>query len=130
MAERVPISEKVRGEDLRRLIERESEEPVTVLIELELPEPEIKTREIVRDGVSMHIPVEVVRPTGEQQRGRERLITQGRKLLSGRVISPPNWLESAGAFVATATPQRLVEIAASPVVKAIWPNRELRNYVF
>ena len=131
MAERTPISEKVRGEHLRRLIDGKSEEPVTVLIELALPEPEIKTREIIRDGVSMRMPVEVVGPPEGRQREKERLITEGRKLLAGRVVSPPNWLESAGVFVATAAPQRLIEIAASPVVRAIWPNRELgKNFAF
>jgi hypothetical protein len=127
MAEHPIISEKVRGEYLRGLFGRRSEEPVTVLIELALPEPEVKTREITRGGVSMHLPVEVLRQPDERRR-KEQLIKEGHKLLAGRVVSPPNWLESAGVFVVTATPQRLNEIAASPVVKAIWPNRELRNY--
>ena len=127
MTDRKPISEKVRSEHLRRLIDCKSDEPVTVLIELALPAPEIKTREIIRDGVSLRIPMEVIRLPEGPQREKERLITEGRKLLAGRVVSPPNWLESAGAFVATANPRLLIEIAASPLVKAIWPNRELRK---
>jgi hypothetical protein len=128
--DRPPISQKVRGEHLRRLIDGDSQEPVTVLIELALPEHSVGTREVVRDGVSLRVPETVVPLSEGARRERERLITEGRALLAGRAVSPPNWLDSAGAFVVTANPQLLGEIAASPVVRAIWPNRESRNSAF
>lgn len=123
------MGDKLRGKELQSLVSSGSDEPVTVLIELDLPHPEVETRSITRGGISLQIPA-AVRPLSRSAQGeKERLIAEGQRLLADHLHAAPRWLEAAGAFVATASPRLLLGIAASPVVKAIWPNRELHSPV-
>lgn len=121
--ERDPLAAKIPNEALHRLATQESGEPVSVLIQLDLPPQELEfTRGNYQDN---YVPFRVKPESPDQGEQAEVKIRAANEFLTELLGSPPHWLKSARAFVATVSPEQLRAIAGSPLVKEVHPNRSL-----
>lgn len=119
--------DKIRNAELRRLAAEDSDEPVSVLIELNLPQRRVTVSKVNQGGVTINVPTCVEPETLKEREQAERRIAEASSFLTELLGTSPRWLRSAGTFVARVTPEQLRTIAGSPMVKAIWLNRELRT---
>jgi hypothetical protein len=111
---------------LQHLVTEDSQEPISVLIELALPEVKVESKKLARQGVEIRIPSHVIPWSEEDLNASEQVYNEAKELLKEQLGTVPRWLEAAGVFVAMATPRQLRRIAKSSAIKAIWPNRDLR----
>jgi hypothetical protein len=116
---------KIKSEELTRLVDLGSDDPISVLIELDDP---AQTRiEVERSGgKDGAFRVRRVVPDASEPEHTQS-IKEVRQVLEEISETSPRWLESSQIFVARITPRNLRVIADLPYVKAIWPNRELRT---
>ena len=119
--------DKLKDRELRRLAASASDEPVSVLVELDLPDPQIELKEtgIMHGGIPLRAP-SVSRHVRAGETNSEH-VSQASALLHKNLNATPRWIDSAGAFVVTAPANQIARIAESPLIRAIWPNRELRS---
>jgi hypothetical protein len=118
------LTERIPDPDLRRLAEEGSEQPVSVIIELAVPDTQV---EYAREGGPEGRPHAVrVTPMSGRERDRlERTATAAKKFLEDSIGEQPVFLPSARSFVATVTGKDLAEIARQSFTKRIARNRTL-----
>ncbi len=114
---------KIKDDELRRIVAEDSNEQVGVIIELDLPHPQVKVGQVNRGGVIINIPLAVSPYSEEEEDAIEKRIAEAREFLEETLTSPPRWLRAAHSFVARVTPEQIRTIATKPFIKAIWPNR-------
>jgi hypothetical protein len=122
---------KIASDELNHLIELGSNDPVGVLIELDLPEEvfvEVERRLAADQVGSGAVRFRRTVPKASEQQERTESINKVRQLLEEMSGVSPRWLGSSQTFVARVSPRQLRDIADLPDVKAIWPNRELRPF--
>jgi hypothetical protein len=120
------ISGRIPDPALRQRAIEGSEEPVSVLIELALPEQGIEYEEKQRHGESPR-PLRVASPTKREQKEIERTTAEAKRFLEELLDESPVYFHSAQGFAATVTGRQLREIASRPFIKSIAPNRRLRS---
>lgn len=124
MGSREFLAAKVSDPDLRRAIEIGREERVSVLIEIEIPMPEIRRLPPTRENGVGRGRFVAVEPT-DRALVRQQT-SEAAAFLEGILKDRPKLLRAASAFVVRATGRQLGEIVTSPLVRAISPNRPLR----
>lgn len=120
--------QKIANRELRQFAAANTAEPVSVLIEIDLPSPVVSVARTENGELSLRgarIRSDVSAADLQVAEGRIRQATEFLEKLLGK---SPRWLPGAHSFAARVTPQQLRAIASSPTVKAIWPNRELRAH--
>jgi hypothetical protein len=117
------LAAKVTDPALLAALAGDEDQPLSVLIELDVP----TTRVGLRDdpGSGRRVPAEVLVPTPEQQAEIDHRTAEAERFLQEVLGGSPVWLGAANAFVAAPTGRQLREIASSRLVKAIHPNRRL-----
>jgi len=117
------LAAKVTDPALLAALAGDEDQPLSVLIELDVP----ATRVGLRDdpGSGRRVPAEVLVPTPEQQAEIDHRTAEAERFLQEVLGGSPVWLGAANAFVAAPTGRQLREIASSRLVKAIHPNRRL-----
>jgi hypothetical protein len=120
-----PLVERIPDARLRELAEKGSDEPVSVIIELDVPELQVEA-ERIEDGPDFSPRRVVPTPPGNGE-VVEEAASDARQFLERLVGKPPVYLRSARAFVATVNGRQLREIAARPFTKRIEPNRQLKR---
>jgi hypothetical protein len=113
--------------DLRQWVTSEEAGPTSVLVQPDLPRRQIRVESSTRGGVPVTIPRGVVQQSPEEEQTEERVVAETRELLESVLGTTPTWLASARTFVVQGNSAQLRQIAASPLVKRIWPNRDLRR---
>lgn len=117
---------KIASDELREIISGDSAEPISVLIQPELPERTFEVTHIVRGGVEITVPSGPASSPARDQVEVAARVAETKGFLEDVLGASPLWLASSRTFVARATPAQLRTIADSPMIEAIWPNRELR----
>lgn len=117
--------EKLGSPDLRELARTGSPDTVSVIIELDVPVPQVEFGKLVRQGLEVLVPTRIAPEDDEQRRESERKEGEAVVLLDRALKSKPHFIRAANAFVATVDGQELRRIARSPLFKAIRPNRKL-----
>jgi hypothetical protein len=116
------IDQVIGDEALRRLARQRSTEVVPVLIEVDEPsapaEIELGRRRETVTGRTTSIPVTV--PT------QAAATAEAVRVLTDVFGRTPPYLRAAHAFVSRATGAQLAALAASPLVRAISPDRHVR----
>jgi hypothetical protein len=108
------------------LLEQAKEHPqaeVTVLVELDLPERHVEFEQRQIGGATVAFPKRVAAALPEEEERNAQIIEETRDFLNASVGEEPHWLQSARAFVVTATGSELLSLAGFPYIKAIHPNR-------
>ncbi len=114
------ILSKLKSQPLRDAVILDRTERLSVLVELDVPMPEIdfgpksKTGQFRPKGIEQHAGEDV-----------EACRTRAAELLREVLGSVPRYSRSAAAFFVEATGAQLSRIAESPDVKAIHPNRDI-----
>jgi hypothetical protein len=117
------LARKVADPALLAVAESDAQEQVPVLIQVDVPTARVEMRQDPRTG--RRIFVDVVTPKPEEQEAIEEQIAQAGVFLQQLLGSQPVWIGAAKAFIATVSGRQLREIARSPLIKAITPNRRL-----
>ena len=118
-----PLAEKIPDSALLQHALESSDEPVSVIIELDVPDPQVEYADVDRQGVDVKVPFRVASATARDDKRLERVASDARKFLDELLSEPPVYLRSARAFIATANGAELDEIARRPFTKRIEPNR-------
>lgn len=126
MASSIQHTEKIKDDNLRRLASEGADEPVGVLIELEIPSRHVSVQRMSRSGTTFSAPKSVELPSSEETEGIDKKVRQARVFLEGVLDTEPHWLQASGSFSARVLPDQLTQIAANPLIRAIWANRRLR----
>jgi hypothetical protein len=117
------LAAKVTDPALLAAVAGDEDQPLSVLIELDVPAARVGFRD--DPGSGRRVPAEVLVPTPEQQAEIDHRTAEAERFLQEVLGGPPVWLGAANAFVAAPTGRQLREIASSRLVKAIHPNRRL-----
>jgi hypothetical protein len=117
------LAAKVTDPALLAAVAGDEDQPLSVLIELDVPAPRVGFRD--DPGSGRRVPAEVLVPTPEQQAEIDHRTAEAERFLQEVLGGSPVWLGAANAFVAAPTGRQLREIASSRLVKAIHPNRRL-----
>ncbi len=125
MGQVAPPIRKIQGNELRQLVEERTGEAASVIIQLELSPRAVESSGAERGGAGLRRALVVAPETSEERREVRRRASQTKRFLTKVLGDEPLWLQSARAFVAKASGEQLREIAESPLVKAIHPNRRL-----
>jgi hypothetical protein len=117
------VLEKIQSNDLRAAVAREAEAPRTVIVELDLPMPKLRTvapgnRHGTGRACFSFAPAETGPEIGARIADSSRHIAE----IIGR--PPETFLESSASFVVEATGSQIGQIAEMPAVSAIWPNTQ------
>lgn len=115
---------KIRNADLRHFMASEQAEPVSVLIEVEAPDPVVELSRPF-SGNGMNYQPQTVQKITEPKENGQPAIEQLRSLLEAMHL-PYHFLQGARAFVASPTPEQLRCITASPFVRSVAPNHRQR----
>jgi hypothetical protein len=115
------LAERIPDEGLRELAEKGSDDPVSVIIELAVPDQHIEYERKPGDPRSMPKRVVVADDGGTVEKTAE----EARAFLEQLLSDPPVYLRSARAFVATVRGPELREIAKRPFTKRVEPNQRL-----
>ena len=119
------LAEKIPDSALRQHALESSDEPVSVIIELAVPDPQVQYRHVERDGEDRSVPFRVEPETSEEREELEAVATDAKTFLEELLAEPPVYLRAPRVFIATATGHQLEEIARSAFTKRIEPNRSL-----
>jgi hypothetical protein len=122
VAEPDPLAEKIPDPELLSRVRESSDEPVSIIVELAVPEAQVEYATVDRPG-EMKLPVRVVPTSAEEDKQLEQMASEAKEFLDRLLDDPPVYLRSARAFIATATGRELEEIARRPFTKRIEPNR-------
>lgn len=106
-------------------IARGGGELLTLLVEVELPEPRVKLRVDRRGGRRRMAPMGFHAESSTESEDRRRVVDETRAHLEAVVGEPPKWLASAHTFIVRAEPSRVLELAACDHVRAVRLSREL-----
>lgn len=120
------LIERIPDASLRALVAGSSADPVSVIIELAVPDSQVEyatTKRYAPGGVA---PARIAPMSKEERAQLARTTSHAKKLLDRVLAEPPVYLPSARAFVATAAGQEIGEIARLPFTKRIVLNRRLR----
>lgn len=110
-------------DDLVELVREQRKQPVSVIIELEVPRPRVDIRREDADPAGR--PWRVT--SSDQDRMKtQQVVERAREFLADFMDQPPVWLSASHAFVVDAAPDQLATIAASPLVRRISWNRVRR----
>ncbi len=124
MQDRFP-SEKIPDKKFLEFACTDSDKMVSVIIEIDLPEPTVEFREVRGQGRTTHVPVRVTPETPDERDEVDRKTAESKKFLEATLGTSAKWLRSAHAFVATARPAQIREIARFPLTKVIRASRIL-----
>src|SRR5262245_15292839 len=118
--------EKVKDAALREQVLKGSDEPVSVILEVDLPAQQVKvsSREDRLRGVNP-LGHAVLPETPARQRANADRITRMSKHIETVIGTSPRWLAAARAFTFRATPEQLRDIAAFELTRAVRLNRRL-----
>jgi hypothetical protein len=117
------LAAKVTDPALLAAVAGDEDQPLSVLIELDVPATQVGLRD--DPGSGRRVPAEVLVPTPEQQAEIDHRTAEAARFLREVLGGSPVWLGAANAFAAAPTGRQLREIASSRLVKAIHPNRRL-----
>ena len=117
---------KLPNEDLRRVAVEGGDDAVDVIVELDLPSQRVEFRKRDHEHSHAFLPSRIADELSEQRDLIEDRIARTRKFLTAILGQEPCFLSTARAFVVRATGEQLRQIASSPLVKAVRPNRQLR----
>ena len=117
-----PIERKVLDDRLRTFALGSSARPQSVLIELDLPEPQVKITGKRKIG-GRRLAAKRIEVSPADLRRRKRRISQMVKNLED-LGAPATVLESSGVVVSKLGAEALCQIAKSNLVRAIHPNRK------
>jgi hypothetical protein len=121
-------AEKIVHPELRKLAAAESDNVASVLIELNLPGPQVQLDKNQFRGVFDYSLKRVVPETPTQRKESQQQINKASAFLTNLLGEKPLWLNAGRAFVANVNADQLRKIARSPLTKAIRPNRKLEVY--
>jgi hypothetical protein len=124
VAEPDPLAEKIPDAELLARVRESSDEPVSIIIELAVPDAQVEYATVDRHGETK-APVRVVPTSAKEDEQLEQTVLEAKEFLGGLLDDPPVYLRAARAFIATATGRELEEIARRPFTKRIEPNRSL-----
>jgi hypothetical protein len=118
----------VPDEALRRFASSESDELVSVLIELDLPEPKVslETRSMPLSGPRWR-PTAVAAETQEEKEEAVRRKAEADRHLGTVLGKTPHWLPYAHAYAAEISPQQLRQVVETPYVLRVSPNGTFRD---
>jgi len=117
MADRRLLSEKIANQRLLKLVVAGSEEVLGVIISINMPDRQV---EIGKDGR----PTSVVVSSAEEKEA-DRIFKEGKEYCEGVLGQSVVPLRGAQAVSARANGRQMQKLAASPLVKAIMPSRQL-----
>ena len=115
--------EKIQSDLLRQLINENSNKQISVIIELDLPQPQIMGKGAAQRGITNRSPKGVSFRSVEQVPFSTSKVSEVQKYLEGLLNTTPRWISSAHSFVAKVNSEQLKSIALNPSIKAVWPNR-------
>ncbi|MDP9073087.1 MAG: hypothetical protein M3N98_02740 [Actinomycetota bacterium] len=118
-----PWRDKVSDDDLQRFAGGQSG-CRSVLVEVAIPRARAEIGVVARPGNVQPLPLRLAGTTRAADPGA--LVATARSFLTGVLGVDPVWLDAAACFVADVTGAQLQAIVASPLVRAIHPNRHLR----
>lgn len=120
------VLEKIRSDDLRNEAVAEASEPHTVIVELNLPMPQLEMAPSI--GIAARGKPRFRFGSAESDSDHGYQIAASKAdiaTITGK--SPINYLASAGSFVVTANGAQIGRIACMSSVSAIWPNSQHRR---
>ncbi len=126
MVEPTFLFEKIPDQELRQMAIDGSEEKVSVIIVLDLPEPRVEVEQVKKGSEVISVPTSLEPESPDEEQEVARKASEANLFLQSLTGSVPNWLPMARAFVVTVNGKQLREIADSPITKSIQPNRELK----
>jgi hypothetical protein len=112
------IDRKIQDAQLRALARGHSSEPVSVIVELNVPRSEVELEGSRSGGVGAWRPTRV-RPPSEAQAALGREITEQAHALLERLSASPPVVVGDGSFGVHLPSQALDTVAASPLVRRI-----------
>ena len=110
-------------DDLVQLAREKRKEPVSVIVELEVPRPRVDIR---REGADPAGRPWRVTSSDQDRMKAQQVAERAREFLADFTDQPLVWLSASHAFVVEAAPDQLATIAASPLVRRISWNRVRR----
>ncbi len=119
-----PLAKLVSAE-LRRLADADSDQAVSVIVEVDAPRRTVEVEQRRHEAESRSAGRQIVPETAADREILETNAAEVRALLNEVIGESPHWLRSARSFVVRATPQQLRRIVASPAVRAVWPNTQV-----
>ena len=108
---------------MRKLASESSDDEASVIIVLDLPEPQLNFGEKTRRSNQSQIPFSFEEETDEEKNEIEDKTTAAKSFLEGVLGDSPHHLKMAQAFIATVNGKQLQEIVSSPLIKSVYPNR-------
>jgi len=121
------LASKLPDQELQSFAAGDTDETASLIVELDLPPQRLVLAKSADRGSGSYVARRVAKETPAQQRKNALKIEKTREFLESLLGRPPNWLNSARAFVVTATPEQLREMARFPHIKTIRLNRPLRK---
>jgi hypothetical protein len=118
--------EKLKDPALRDRVLEGGDEPVSVILEVDLPPQQVAVwsrDDRLRSGSSLGRKV-IDEPVKRQRTNADRIARTG-KYIEKVIGTPPRWLAAARAFTFHATPEQLRDLAAFELTRAVRPNRRL-----
>jgi hypothetical protein len=115
------IDKKIHDADLLAFAEGRGERSITALVELDLPEPQVKLAQRMTPSGLRPVPGAVESRADAESK---RTIEEAASLLTKILGVKPNWLEAAHTFIVTATPQQLKQVVNLPMVRQVRPSRK------
>ena len=91
---------KIASDELREAMMRDSAEPISVLIQPELPKRTIEIEHVVRGGVEIAIPGGLSSASARDRHDLDVRVVETRGFLEDVLGSPPHWLSSSRTLVA------------------------------
>jgi hypothetical protein len=118
--------DKVQDAELRGRIERGEGDPVSVILEVDLPAQQVKAQsreDRLRGNPSMWRGVIEESPAVRHDNAER--VAKARADLEKVLGTAPRWLAAARAFTLKGTPAQLRQIADMEFIRAVRPNRKL-----
>ena len=125
MSESQVMPEKIPDDDLRDFADSDSQETREVIVELNLPEPQVEVIGVRLGNTALPVSRRVVDETPETELLIERVLDEAAGSVEEIVGQSPTRLRYARALVTVVTPPQLRKIAASELTSVIRPNRTL-----
>jgi hypothetical protein len=116
--------DKLAADELVDLARRQGDERVEVVIELDLPSSKVDIPVRVPRTGGPRRPVGISAPDEAASADR---IAEARRMIMKETGTEPVWIGAAKAMVTELTGKQLARLAASPLVRRIYPNRKLRR---
>lgn len=111
---------KIRSDDLREFIDSDQSDPMSVLIEVEAPDPVVEFTPPPQSGNTRCNPLSISMSAAHHQ-DEETAIKQTQTVLQALQVEH-RFLKGPRVFVANATPTQLRKITELPTVRSVIPN--------